>query len=138
MRRVCWRAMPRVERQVDALPTSYTRDSLSRITQLTETGQGTAATLDFIYDSAGRLFEVRRNGALVATYEYDGNGNRLEESDDLRHRRLRRGLPRCQRRRSPASRFAINSRSPTASHDRLRRAAESGVRTPASSSSPSA
>lgn len=56
--------------------TSYVRDSLARITDLTETIQGTMTTLSFTYDSAGRLFEVRRNGNLSATYEYDLNGNR--------------------------------------------------------------
>jgi RHS repeat-associated protein len=56
--------------------TSYVRDSLSRITELTETVQGTTTVLAFTYDSAGRLFEVRRDGQLTATYEYDLNGNR--------------------------------------------------------------
>ena len=55
----------------------YIRDSLDRITQLTETVQDTSAVLAFAYDSAGRLQEVRRNGAVAATYEYDQNGNRL-------------------------------------------------------------
>jgi RHS repeat-associated protein len=55
---------------------SYTRDSLSRITSLTETVGGTSITSGFTYDSAGRLFEVRRDGVLTATYEYDLNGNR--------------------------------------------------------------
>jgi RHS repeat-associated protein len=57
--------------------TSYTRDSLDRITQLTETVQGAATSLAFAYDSAGRLKEVQRNGSIVATYDYDANGNRL-------------------------------------------------------------
>ncbi len=56
--------------------TSYTHDSLSRITELTEMVQGTSTTLGFTYDPAGRLSEVRRNGVLEATYEYDLNGNR--------------------------------------------------------------
>ncbi|MGH9892261.1 MAG: RHS repeat-associated core domain-containing protein, partial [bacterium] len=56
--------------------TSYLRDSLGRITELTETIQGTTATLAYSYDSAGRLFDVRRDGTLTATYEYDHNGNR--------------------------------------------------------------
>jgi RHS repeat-associated protein len=56
--------------------TSYTRDSLGRITEIAETIQGTSSTAAFAYDSAGRLFEVRRNGVLTATYLYDLNGNR--------------------------------------------------------------
>jgi RHS repeat-associated protein len=58
--------------------TSYVRDSLSRITELTESVTGGAnAVVAFTYDSAGRLSEVRRDGALAATYEYDLNGNRI-------------------------------------------------------------
>jgi RHS repeat-associated protein len=56
--------------------TGYTRDSLGRITEIAETIQGTSSTAAFTYDSAGRLFEVRRNGVLTATYLYDLNGNR--------------------------------------------------------------
>ena len=55
---------------------SYTRDSLGRVTELSETIDGTTTVSVFTYDSAGRLFEVRRNGALAATYEFDANGNR--------------------------------------------------------------
>jgi YD repeat-containing protein len=56
--------------------TSYVRDSLDRISQITETIGGTTQVQAFTYDSAGRLQEVRRDGAVTATYEYDGNGNR--------------------------------------------------------------
>ncbi len=57
---------------------SYLRDSLSRITELTETVQGVASTIAFTYDSAGRLETVRRDGTLTASYRYDVNGNRLD------------------------------------------------------------
>jgi RHS repeat-associated protein len=57
--------------------TSYVRDSLDRIVQLTETLLDTVRVLAFTYDSAGRLKEVQRDGAVTATYEYDQNGNRL-------------------------------------------------------------
>ena len=57
--------------------TSYVRDSLSRITELTEI-VGDTAVAAFTYDDAGRLETVTRNGQLTASYEYDGNGNRLE------------------------------------------------------------
>jgi RHS repeat-associated protein len=57
--------------------TGYVRDSLSRITELTESVGGAASmVVAFTYDPAGRLSEVRRDGALTATYEYDLNGNR--------------------------------------------------------------
>ncbi|HEX6616918.1 MAG TPA: RHS repeat-associated core domain-containing protein [Gemmatimonadales bacterium] len=58
--------------------TSYLRDSLSRITQLTETVQGVTTVAAFSYDSAGRLATVRRDGTLMASYRYDANGNRLD------------------------------------------------------------
>ncbi len=58
--------------------TSYTRDSLSRITQLTETVQGVTIARAFTYDSGGRLVTVRRDGQVVASYRYDANGNRLD------------------------------------------------------------
>ncbi|HMH56379.1 MAG TPA: RHS repeat-associated core domain-containing protein, partial [Gemmatimonadales bacterium] len=47
-----------------------------RISQLTETTGDTTRVLAFAYDSVGRLQEVRRDGVLTATYEYDLNGNR--------------------------------------------------------------
>ncbi len=57
--------------------TGYVRDSLDRITQLTETVQGSTTTRAFTYDSAGRLATVTENSVLVRTYGYDLNGNRL-------------------------------------------------------------
>jgi RHS repeat-associated protein len=57
--------------------TSYTRDSLERVTQVTETVLDTTVVFAFTYDTAGRLAEVRRDAAITATYEYDPNGNRL-------------------------------------------------------------
>src|ERR687891_302839 len=58
--------------------TSYVRDSLGRITELTETVQGVTQVQAFTYDSAGRLETVRRDGQLTASYRYDLNGNRLD------------------------------------------------------------
>ncbi|MBI3071810.1 MAG: RHS repeat protein, partial [Deltaproteobacteria bacterium] len=51
---------------------THTRDSLGRITRKSETVNGAAATLDYAYDSAGRL--ASGGGGM---YTYDGNGNRL-------------------------------------------------------------
>jgi RHS repeat-associated protein len=56
--------------------TSYVRDSLSRITQLTERVNGTTQVAAFTYDSVGRLSTVTRNSVLTASYTYDLNGNR--------------------------------------------------------------
>lgn len=55
---------------------SYTRDDLGRITDVTENVDGATNTVGYNYDSAGRLYQVLRNGVLTATYEYDQNGNR--------------------------------------------------------------
>jgi RHS repeat-associated protein len=57
--------------------TSYQRDSLGRIAQLTETIQGQQKKLNYSYDIAGRLWQVWRNDTLVSTYSYDPNGNRI-------------------------------------------------------------
>jgi YD repeat-containing protein len=43
----------------------------------TETISGTTTTFDYTYDLAGRLKEVKTNGTITATYNYDSNGNRL-------------------------------------------------------------
>ena len=56
--------------------TTFTRDKLGRITQKVETISGVTTTLDYAYDTTGRLQEVKTNGAVTATYGYDTNGNR--------------------------------------------------------------
>jgi RHS repeat-associated protein len=58
----------------------HTRDSLGRIETKTETIQGTATVWGYSYDSAGRLWQVMRDGVLRATYLYDANGNRLSKT----------------------------------------------------------
>ncbi|UXR63257.1 hypothetical protein EZJ49_09215 [Bdellovibrio bacteriovorus] len=58
---------------------SYTleRDLAGRITQKTETVLQKTNVYNYVYDSAGRLSTVRKNGIVISQYEYDGNGNRL-------------------------------------------------------------
>jgi RHS repeat-associated protein len=55
-------------------------DDLGRISQKTETLQGTSHTYVYTYDTVGRLEAVRRDGTLVTHAIYDnggpGNGNR--------------------------------------------------------------
>jgi YD repeat-containing protein len=58
----------------------YTRDNLGRITTKTGTAQGVTDTYGYTYDLAGRLTEVKRNGATLASYAYDSNGNRLSKT----------------------------------------------------------
>jgi len=57
---------------------NLTRDDLGRITKKVQvlTGAGTQ-TYDYNYDDAGRLKDVKKNGAAFASYVYDGNGNRI-------------------------------------------------------------
>jgi YD repeat-containing protein len=57
--------------------TTYTRDSLGRISTLQETIQGDTRTFRYTYDVAGRLATVRRNDTLISVYSYDPNGNRI-------------------------------------------------------------
>lgn len=61
--------------------TSYGRDNLGRITTLTETIGGATAIYLYSYDAAGRLATLIRNGAQIASYSYDANGNRVNATD---------------------------------------------------------
>jgi RHS repeat-associated protein len=54
---------------------TYTRDSLDRITGVTEADTGNTNSQTFAYDAAGKLRTVSLNGAIVQSYEYDANGN---------------------------------------------------------------
>jgi len=56
---------------------TVSRDPLGRITTITETVASATVVLGYGYDLAGRLVEVRQNGAAIASYTYDSNGNRL-------------------------------------------------------------
>jgi len=60
-----------------------TRDDLGRITQRIETVDGITRVFEYGYDTAGRLWQIGRNGTLVARYLYDDNGNRVEVQGEL-------------------------------------------------------
>ncbi len=66
---------------------TYTRDDLGRIeTKAETTSQGTH-TYAYTYDpQTGFLAEVRKDGQLTASYDYDANGNRLPGSYDNQDR----------------------------------------------------
>ncbi len=53
------------------------RDALGRITRTTEVVGGITRTRDYTYDLSGRLEQVKKDGSIYETYEYDDNGNRL-------------------------------------------------------------
>jgi RHS repeat-associated protein len=59
----------------------YSRDALRRLTDKSETIGAPTRALAYSYDLTGRLTEVRQDGAPVASYTYDANGNRLTRSD---------------------------------------------------------
>ena len=61
----------------DFYENSFVRDKLGRIVQKTETIGGITRVLDYGYDAAGRLEEVKADTVITATYAYDANGNRL-------------------------------------------------------------
>jgi RHS repeat-associated protein len=54
-----------------------TPDALGRIATKSETIAGATHTFDYGYDDEGRIWTVRQDGVLTATYEYDQNGNRM-------------------------------------------------------------
>jgi RHS repeat-associated protein len=60
--------------------THYVRDSLGRISELTETVQGNTKVMRYGYDVARRLEKVWRNDTLISSYSYDANGNRLSHT----------------------------------------------------------
>jgi RHS repeat-associated protein len=60
-----------------------TRDELGRITRRIETVDSITRVFEYGYDLAGRLWQVFRNGTLVARYLYDSNGNRVEVQGEL-------------------------------------------------------
>jgi len=64
----------------------YARDALGRISTLTETLAAVTSVYGYGYDLAGRLVSVSLNGAPLATYSYDANGNRLGGSYDQQDR----------------------------------------------------
>jgi len=61
---------------------SFVRDDLGRITQKVETIGGVSNTYDYDYDAVGQLTEVQKDSAVIESYSYDDNGNRLSATVD--------------------------------------------------------
>ena len=59
------------------LEVTLVRDDLGRITEKAETIDGVETEYAYSYDTAGRLETESVDGAILATYAYDANGNRL-------------------------------------------------------------
>lgn len=59
------------------------RDKLGRITERIETISGIAATYGYVYNTAGRLVQISKNGSVISAYAYDQNGNRLGKTDAI-------------------------------------------------------
>ncbi len=56
------------------------RNKLGKITTKTETIAGTSTRYDYRYNSDGRLVEVKKDGTITESYQYDANGNRGDAS----------------------------------------------------------
>ncbi len=55
---------------------SYTRDLTGRIATISEALEGRSTAYGFVFDTAGRLVNITKDGGPYAAYEYDPNGNR--------------------------------------------------------------
>jgi RHS repeat-associated protein len=76
---------------VPQLSRQYGRDNLGRISAITETIGGTTDVYAYTYDPAGFLAGVSKNGAPIAGYTYDSNGNRLPGTYDAQDRLTQSG-----------------------------------------------
>ncbi|MFS8066056.1 MAG: RHS repeat-associated core domain-containing protein, partial [Byssovorax sp.] len=63
---------------------TYGRDDVGRIEDLVESLEGQpSSSYHYTYDPAGRLVDITLNGASVASYVYDPNGNRTDRVTPL-------------------------------------------------------
>jgi len=60
---------------------TLTRDAMGRIMRKVETIGSETNTFDYVYDDNGRLKEVKKNSAVVESYSYDDNNNRVVETN---------------------------------------------------------
>ncbi|MFH1674773.1 MAG: RHS repeat-associated core domain-containing protein [Pseudomonadota bacterium] len=63
---------------------AFARDRAGRIITRIETIDGASINWEYAYDDLGRLVAVTQNGIVVEEYQYDANGNRTYERNDLR------------------------------------------------------
>jgi RHS repeat-associated protein len=55
----------------------FNHDKSGRIIEKSETVGGVTDTYKYVYDPAGRLTQIEKNGSPSSSYSYDGNNNRL-------------------------------------------------------------
>jgi RHS repeat-associated protein len=60
---------------------AITRDALGRIATRKETIAGISTNDAYTYDSRGRLTKVTRGAAVIGSYDYDANDNRMSATD---------------------------------------------------------
>ena len=63
---------------------NLTRNNNGRITNKSETIDGTSSDYIYTYDAMGRLLTVTKDSAPVEEYQYDANGTRIYEMNSLR------------------------------------------------------
>lgn len=73
-----------IEMAATGSPFQYavTRDKLGRITEKTESVDGSSESYSYRYDIEGRLYQVYKNSQLKSRYSYDRNNNRLQATVD--------------------------------------------------------
>lgn len=64
-------------RSQKGLTVQYVRDARGRIARKTEQFNGASNVLEYAYDAAGRLTEVKNNAAVAETYKYSASGQRV-------------------------------------------------------------
>ena len=64
-------------RKQNGLTVQYVRDARGRIARKTEQFNGISNALEYAYDDAGRLTEVKNNASVAETYKYSASGQRV-------------------------------------------------------------
>ena len=69
--------------QDPVLSTALEYDDLGRIVEKHETIGSATTDYEYVYDDAGRLWQVKVGGSVVETYTYDDNGNRVSKDPSV-------------------------------------------------------
>ena len=64
-------------RSQNGLTIEYGRNASGRIARKIEMFNGSSNVLEYAYDTAGRLTEVKNNAAIAETYKYSASGQRV-------------------------------------------------------------